>query len=83
MIGMTNKSFDEFRNREIDARSGSDMMVPIRLITFDALYTIIYPRRPIHVQYAEVFEPYLGPLNPRSIQQSFKTGKVSSVRVSH
>ncbi|KAF5354667.1 hypothetical protein D9756_005372 [Leucocoprinus leucothites] len=44
----------------------------IRLVTFDALHTIITPRRPIHVQYAEVFAPFLGALDPNAIKRSFK-----------
>ena len=48
---------------------------PIRLVTFDALYTIIVPRLPIHVQYSQVFEPYLGAIPPGRIRKSFKTGK--------
>ncbi|KAF9566685.1 HAD-like protein [Agrocybe pediades] len=45
----------------------------IRLVTFDALHTTITPRRPIHVQYSEVFEPYVGILPPERIKQSFKS----------
>ncbi|KAJ8486856.1 hypothetical protein ONZ45_g14534 [Pleurotus djamor] len=44
----------------------------IRLVTFDLLHTLITPRLPIHQQYASVFEPYLGPLEPNAIKQSFK-----------
>ncbi|KAF8967857.1 HAD-like domain-containing protein [Flammula alnicola] len=47
-------------------------MLQIRLVTFDALHTIITPRYPIHVQYSQVFTPYLGVLPPESIKQSFK-----------
>jgi hypothetical protein len=47
----------------------------IRLVTFDALHTIITPRRPIHVQYSEVFAPFLGVLDPNSIKRSFKIGQ--------
>jgi len=43
----------------------------IRLVTFDLLHTLISPRYPIHVQYARVFEPYLGPLNSESLRRSF------------
>ncbi|KAJ7446154.1 HAD-like domain-containing protein [Mycena galericulata] len=43
----------------------------IRLVTFDLLHTLIAPRYPIHVQYARVFEPYLGPLDPESLRRSF------------
>ncbi|KAF8622735.1 hypothetical protein AX15_006825 [Amanita polypyramis BW_CC] len=48
-------------------------MPRIRLVTFDALYTIITPRQPIHVQYSAAFEPYLGTLEPETIKKSFKT----------
>lgn len=44
----------------------------IRLVSFDALHTIITPRLPIHVQYSEIFTPYLGVLDPDSIAHSFK-----------
>ncbi|KAF8070532.1 HAD-like domain-containing protein [Lyophyllum atratum] len=44
----------------------------IRLVTFDALYTLIVPRLPIHVQYSQTFEPYLGILDPASLRQSFR-----------
>ncbi|KIL60728.1 hypothetical protein M378DRAFT_167834 [Amanita muscaria Koide BX008] len=44
----------------------------IRMVTFDALHTIITPRYPIHVQYSNVFRPYLGTLEPESIRGSFK-----------
>ncbi|KAG6832637.1 hypothetical protein H0H92_014473 [Tricholoma furcatifolium] len=46
----------------------------IRLVTLDALYTLVVPRLPIHVQYSQTFEPYLGVLDPASIKQSFRTG---------
>jgi hypothetical protein len=46
----------------------------LRLVTFDALHTIITPRLPIHVQYSQTFSPYLGHLNPDSIKWSFKVG---------
>jgi len=46
----------------------------IRFVTFDVLHTLITPRRPIHVQYAEVFSPYLGTLPPDAIARSFKLG---------
>ncbi|KAF8893955.1 HAD hydrolase subfamily IA REG-2-like protein [Infundibulicybe gibba] len=44
----------------------------IRLVTFDALYTLITPRQPIHVQYSQEFAPYLGDLDPQAIKRSFK-----------
>lgn len=46
----------------------------IRFVTFDALHTLIKPRKPIHVQYAEVFSPYFGALPPDAIARSFKLG---------
>ncbi|KAF9227240.1 HAD-superfamily hydrolase [Gyrodon lividus] len=45
----------------------------IKLVTFDALHTLITPRRPIYTQYSEVFAPFLGVLNPAALQRSFKT----------
>jgi FMN phosphatase YigB (HAD superfamily) len=51
------------------------MTARIRLVTFDALYTLIRPRRPIHVQYSEVFERYVNPqrrVDPDEIKRSFK-----------
>jgi len=53
---------------------------PIRLVTFDALHTIIVPRLPIHVQYSQVFEPYLGVIPPGRIRRSFKTGRIKPVK---
>ncbi|KAF5316871.1 hypothetical protein D9611_003975 [Ephemerocybe angulata] len=47
-------------------------MSRIRLVTFDILHTLIVPRQPIHVQYAEVFKPYLGALKPDDVKSSFK-----------
>lgn len=51
-----------------------ETMGRIHLVTFDVLHTIISPRQLIHVQYAEVFKPYVGPLEPDAIKASFKTG---------
>ena len=46
----------------------------VRLVTFDALYTLIKPRRPIHNQYAEVFERYMNlrRIDPDEVKRSFK-----------
>jgi len=44
----------------------------IKLVTFDALHTLITPRRPIYVQYSDVFAPFLGVLSPAALQRSFK-----------
>lgn len=44
------------------------------MVFFDALGTLITPRHPVHVQYAEVFEPYLGKLEPPLIRSAFKKG---------
>ena len=46
----------------------------IRLVTFDALHTLITPRLPIALQYAQTFEPYLGPLDAGLLSSSFKRG---------
>ena len=51
----------------------------IRLVTFDALHTLITPRKPIHVQYATEFRPYLGNLPPDAIARSFKLGVSFSI----
>ena len=51
----------------------------IRLVTVDALHTLITPRKPIHVQYAEEFRPYLGRLPPKAIARSFKLGVLSTI----
>ncbi|KAI9068052.1 HAD hydrolase subfamily IA REG-2-like protein [Trametes sanguinea] len=45
----------------------------IRLVTFDALHTLVTPRLPIYVQYAQTFEPYLGALDPDALKRAFKT----------
>ncbi|KAJ7647236.1 HAD-like domain-containing protein [Roridomyces roridus] len=47
------------------------MPIPIRLVTFDLLHTLVTPRYPIHIQYSRVFEPFLGPLNPDTLKDSF------------
>lgn len=47
----------------------------IRLVSFDALYTLLTPRLPVYVQYAQTFEPYLGALQPAYIKVSFKKGE--------
>ncbi|CDO69290.1 hypothetical protein BN946_scf184976.g9 [Trametes cinnabarina] len=44
----------------------------IRLVTFDALHTLVTPRLPIYVQYAQTFEPYLGALDPDALKRAFK-----------
>ncbi|RPD78291.1 HAD hydrolase subfamily IA REG-2-like protein [Lentinus tigrinus ALCF2SS1-7] len=44
----------------------------IKLVTFDALHTLITPRLPIYVQYSQTFEPYLGRLDPEALKRSFK-----------
>ena len=49
----------------------------IRVVTFDALFTLLRPRQPIHLQYARTFEPYFGPLDPEVIKLSFKDGQSS------
>ena len=49
----------------------------IRLVTFDALFTLVKPRKPIHEQYSDAFEPFLGRLDAARIKRSFKQGTVS------
>ncbi|KAG2150473.1 HAD-like domain-containing protein [Suillus clintonianus] len=44
----------------------------IRLVTFDALHTLLTPRLPIYIQYSQTFAPYLGVLEPGLLRQSFK-----------
>ncbi|KAA1476766.1 HAD-like protein [Dentipellis sp. KUC8613] len=44
----------------------------IRLVTFDALHTLLTPRLPFYTQYAQIFEPFLGPIPPPAIKRSFK-----------
>jgi len=46
----------------------------LRLVTFDALHTLITPRLPIYIQYSQTFAPYLGVLEPELLRQSFKVG---------
>ena len=49
-------------------------MVAIRLVSFDALHTILALRLPIDVQYSQTFAPFLGVLEPESLKRSFKIG---------
>lgn len=46
----------------------------VRLVVFDALHTLLAPRLPIPVQYAQTFAPYLGALDPDALKRAFKTG---------
>ncbi|KAI0958382.1 hypothetical protein AcV7_004217 [Taiwanofungus camphoratus] len=45
----------------------------VRLVVFDALHTLLAPRLPIPVQYAQTFAPYLGALDPDALKRAFKT----------
>ena len=47
----------------------------IRLVLFDAFSTLLVPKHPVHVQYAQTFEPYLGTLDPDAVKKSFKIGR--------
>lgn len=47
----------------------------IRLVLFDAFSTLLVPRLPVYVQYAQTFEPYLGALDPDALKRSFKIGR--------
>ena len=49
--------------------------IPIRALTFDALFTLLRPRLPIHIQYVRTFQPFFGPLDPQAIEQAFKRGQ--------
>lgn len=51
-------------------------MITVRLVLFDALHTLVKPRAPVFVQYADVFEPHLGILSPEAIKSSFKIGEI-------
>jgi len=44
----------------------------IRLVLFDALFTLVAPRKPISIQYAEAFQPFFGTLDERRIKSAFK-----------
>lgn len=50
-------------------------MTAIRLVLFDAFSTLLVPRLPVYVQYAQTFEPYLGALEPDKLKGSFKIGR--------
>ena len=53
----------------------------ISLVTFDALFTLLKPRAPLHVQYADVFRhTSLGSLNPDDIKSSFKQGRYDTLQ---
>ena len=54
------------------------MFPAIRFVTFDVLHTLLTPHKPFHLQYAEVFAPYLGSLDPAALKVSFKAGKFLS-----
>jgi len=47
------------------------MPPPIRYVFFDALYTIIAPRRPIAAQYNKIFASYLDPIPESAVEDSF------------
>ncbi|CCL99859.1 uncharacterized protein FIBRA_01884 [Fibroporia radiculosa] len=47
--------------------------MPVRLVLFDALHTLLTPRLPIYLQYAHTFEPFLGSLDPATLKTSFKS----------
>ncbi|KAH8119404.1 HAD-like protein [Phellopilus nigrolimitatus] len=52
--------------------SGAHTRARIRLASFDALFTLLRPRQPIHVQYAHAFAPFFGPLAPDAVKAAFK-----------
>jgi len=53
----------------------------IRLVIFVALHTLITPRKPIHVEYAQVFSLHLGTLPPDAIARSLKLGVPFSLQI--
>ena len=82
---MTNISFPIFKspipginNHPVCQRVplGLQWLMTIRLVLFDAFNTLVTPRAPIFIQYASVFEPHLGKLNPDAIKSSFKIGEI-------
>ncbi|KAF9268449.1 HAD hydrolase subfamily IA REG-2-like protein [Marasmius fiardii PR-910] len=54
------------------------MLVRPRLVIFDVLHTLITPRLPVHVQYAQVFQNFLGgparnfTIDPLVVKSAFK-----------
>ena len=48
----------------------------IRLVLFDAFSTLLVPRLPVYVQYSQIFEPYLGALEPEKLKASVKIGAI-------
>ena len=56
-------------------------MTRVKLIPFDALYTLIKPRLPVYAQYSEAFTPFLGALDPAIVKRAFKTGLSSRLLV--
>jgi hypothetical protein len=53
----------------------------LKLVLFDALHTLVQPRAPVFLQYAQVFEPHLGRLSTDAIKRSFKSGKAAALGV--
>ncbi|KAJ7597533.1 HAD-like protein [Mycena floridula] len=52
----------------------------IRLVSFDAFKTLFYPRHSIAAQYASVMSPFLGSMNEKLLDASFKTA-LSQLRI--
>lgn len=52
-------------------------MPPIRLVLFDALYTLVRPRKPIAAQYAQVLSSHLGLVRRADVEKSFPTGQLN------
>lgn len=54
-------------------------MSPVRLVLFDALYTLLHPRKPIPEVYAHVFSRHLGRsrISAAAVEKSFPNGVFS------
>ncbi|KAG9000506.1 hypothetical protein FRB94_005394 [Tulasnella sp. JGI-2019a] len=46
-------------------------MPPVRVVLFDALFTLVRPRKSVAAQYAQVFEPHLGVISEAAVEKSF------------
>ncbi|KAM6502198.1 HAD-like domain containing protein [Amanita muscaria] len=58
----------------------AEKLPAIRMVTFNALHTIITPRYPIHVQYSNVFRPYLGIFALSRSRESARIAHVSALQ---
>ncbi len=61
-------------NKSFEVSVGVLRATMIRLVLFDALFTLVTPRKPISTQYAEAFKPFFGALDERRVKSEFKQG---------